>query len=286
MNPTSPRFTIVTPSYNQLDWLKLAASSVADQERDDAIAVQHIISDGGSAEMKAFQKWAADQAACISYRIGPDAGMYDAINQGLQQAEGDLCAWLNCDEQYLPGTLKKVSDYFEKHPEVDVLFGDAILVDQSGHALSYRRAVLPDRAHLRLSHINTLSCATFFRKSVVERPVLFDIRWRAIGDAEWMDRVLAAGFRSAVLPEPLAVFTWLPENLSNSERAGSEIKTWRGGVAGAWFRKPWAVLRHRVCKMRAGAYRRRDLNYAIYTRENAQSRSVFQAHGVGWSWPG
>ena len=51
--------------------------------------------------------------------------MYDAINRGFARASGDIVCWLNSDEQYLEGTLAKVADYFETHPDIDVLFGDA-----------------------------------------------------------------------------------------------------------------------------------------------------------------
>ena len=53
--------------------------------------------------------------------------MYDAINRGFAKASGDILAWLNCDEQYLPGALAKVADHFARHPRTDILFGDIIL---------------------------------------------------------------------------------------------------------------------------------------------------------------
>jgi len=124
------RISVITPSYKQLSWLKLCAASVADQA---GVEVEHIIQDAGTGPE--LDAWAAAQPT-IKLKVEPDSGMYDAINRGLKRATGEICAYLNCDEQYLPGTLRMVADFFATHPEVDVLFGDAILIDGSGQPLS------------------------------------------------------------------------------------------------------------------------------------------------------
>src|SRR5881275_1897020 len=129
--------------------------------------------------------------------------MYDAVNRGLEKAAGEICGYLNCDEQYLPQTLAKVAAFFKKNPKTDVLFGDAILVDQTGQALSYRRTILPERLHTRLVHLNTLTCATFFRRSLIERGFLFDPSYKLIGDAVWVHRLLTKRIPMAVLHQPL-----------------------------------------------------------------------------------
>ena len=58
--------------------------------------------------------------------------MYDALNRGLRRARGEICAHLNCDEQYLPGTLNRVAAIFEAQPEIDIVFGDALVVVRHG----------------------------------------------------------------------------------------------------------------------------------------------------------
>src|ERR1700737_2128649 len=131
--------------------------------------------------------------------IEKDTGMYDAINRGLSKARGDICAYLNCDEQYLPGTLRKVASYFADHPNIDILFGDAVLIDSNGRPLSYRRAILPTRRHLRLSHLNTSTCATFFRQKLFANGFRFNPEWKAIGDAVWVDELLEKKVAMATL---------------------------------------------------------------------------------------
>src|SRR5271155_4195451 len=168
------RFSVITPSFRQLDWLELCAASVADQ----GVGLEHIVQDAGS---PGIEKWAASHAG-VEVIVEKDAGMYDAINRGLRRAQGDLCAYLNCDEQYLPGTLRMVIDYFEKHPEIDVVFGDAILTDPALQPLSYRRVILPDLWHTLVRPLGVLTCSTFFRRKIVDDGVLFDPAWKIIGD--------------------------------------------------------------------------------------------------------
>src|SRR5207249_2253811 len=110
----APKFSIITPSYKQLDWLRLCAASVADQ-RD--VEVEHIVQDAGSG--RELEAWAATQP-CLTVYVEKDTGMYDAINRGLAKARGEFFGYLNCDEQYLPGALSKVAAAFQRNPEIDV----------------------------------------------------------------------------------------------------------------------------------------------------------------------
>src|SRR5690349_21578927 len=117
-------------------------ASVADQE---GVSVEHVIQDGGSDGIHNAFATTVETLGRKEYQprlvVEKDNGMYDAINRGLKSAHGEICAYLNCDEQYLPGTLSQVVRFFASHPEIDVLFGDAVLVDAEGIPLSYRRTI-------------------------------------------------------------------------------------------------------------------------------------------------
>src|SRR4051794_32239348 len=115
--------SIITPSFRQLDWLRLAVASVADQS---GVEAEHIIQDAGTEGIETLR--ASINTENIRLFVEKDAGMYEAVNRGLKKARGNICAYLNCDEQYLPGSLAKVANFFSTHPAVDVLFGDIILV--------------------------------------------------------------------------------------------------------------------------------------------------------------
>ncbi len=93
-----PQISIVTPSFRPGPWLRLCMASVADQE---AVTFEHIIQDAGSDD--GTLDWLRAEPQVRTF-VEKDGGMYDAINRGLQRATGDIVAYLNCDEQYLPGT--------------------------------------------------------------------------------------------------------------------------------------------------------------------------------------
>ena len=273
------KISVVTPSFNQIVWLKLCAASIADQAGAE---VEHIIQDAGTGGD--LEVWAASQPNLRLF-VEPDAGMYDAINRGLRRATGEICAYLNCDEQYLPGALGRVAKFFTSHPEVDVLFGDVILVDQQGTPLSYRRTVLPVRSHVRLAHLNTSTCATFFRRELLDRGFYFDTQWKAIGDAVWMERLLNGKIAMATIREPLAAFTFTGKNLGETAGSRSEARRWKGDARGNRLNRVAAVLCHRLRKALAGAYRRRHLEIDIFTLQFPERRQRRIGKQVGFRWP-
>jgi N-acetylglucosaminyldiphosphoundecaprenol N-acetyl-beta-D-mannosaminyltransferase len=215
----------------------------------------------------------------------PDAGMYDAINKGIGRMSGDFWAWLNCDEQYLPGTLSYVAQWFENHPQTDILCGDALLTDGEGRAISYRRIIAPAWHHTRLVHLASLSCASFYSRSVVARGGVFDTAWRSIGDAEWMARLIKAGLKINACGRLLSTFAFTGKNTSESPLASREGLLWRGApdTPPEWMRKP-VIFHHRFLKILAGAYRARSVEYAIH-RQGHIGRVLETVHGVSWSWP-
>ena len=246
----SIRISVVTPSYKQIDFLKCCAASVADQAGD--FEVEHLIHDGGSG--REFEQWAAEQqgAVCISEK---DDGMYDAINRGFRKANGDIIAWLNCDEQYLPGALDKVSRFFDSHPDIDIVFGDVVLVDELMTPLAYRRAIKPSIAHTRYSHLSTFSAATFIRRRVLDEGHFLQTRWNTIADAVWIEELLSAGYRSATIQEPLAIFCMVGSNLGQSPLLFEERKQWELELKATnkWIQR-WHIMQHRVEKFLFGAY--------------------------------
>lgn len=283
----TPAFSIITPSYKQLDWLQLACASVVDQT---GVEVEHIVQDAGSNGIQAFfaQRIAilADNKHTVHLQVERDAGMYDGLNRGFGRARGNICAYLNCDEQLLPGALRQVGDFFAANPTIGVVFGDVILVDAEGQALSYRRAIQPCANHIRLSHLNTLTAATFFKRELFQQGHRFDPQWKSIGDAVWIYTMLKAGIRFGILPYPLSVFTFTGANDSvENPRALRETLRWRAEPdAPSKLLTMWYVVRHRLQKLAAGAYRKRTLNYEIYTLKSTRCRQHFTVNSVGGRW--
>jgi glycosyltransferase involved in cell wall biosynthesis len=278
--------SIVTPSLKQLDWLKLAIASVADQED---CQTEHIIQDAGTAGIDNFFAEQAVSLVNAHYQpklfVEKDDGMYDAVNRGLIKAKGDICAYLNCDEQYLPRALPTVQRFFDHHPEIDVLFGDVVLVDQQGDPISYRRMILPRLRHIRASHLNTLSCGMFFRRRLIDEGFLFDPNWKDVGDAIWIENLLCHDIRMATINEPLAIFSFTGQNRSADAVARLERSQRAAANRLAAAFRHVLVAEHRLRKAFAGAYKRRDLEICIYTAESPRRRQKRQARGVGYHWP-
>lgn len=272
------RISVITPSFRQLPWLKLCVASVADQQ---GVSVEHIIQDAQSGPE--LEEWVREHSKARLY-VESDSGMYDAINRGFARATGHILSWLNSDEQYLEGALAKVSAFFEAHPKIDVLFGDAL--GNTGALISYRRVVRPRVAHIQLSHLNILSCATFVRRSVFERGHKLDCRFKAIADAAWVVEFIKAGIPMGILNEPLSVFTITDKNLGQTSLALTESERWQQEcLPGKRWLRPFVVSRHRMEKLLSGCYWPRRINTRIYTVSDPDHRKPLKASFLGFKWP-
>lgn len=275
------KFSIITPSFRSGKWLKLCIPSVADQA---GVEFEHIVQDSCSDDET--RDWLPGDSR-VKAVIEKDSGMYDAVNRGFRRATGDILAYLNCDEQYLPGALKRVAEYFERHPEVDALVGDCIVVDPKGEYRCERRALAPQLFHTQVgTTLSFLTAALFLRRRAVEESQLFfDTHWRILGDAEWTIRAIRAGVRFGVLREFTSTFTNTGENLSflpNAQREGREIRT----TAHAWVRAtaPLWVVHYRMRRLVAGLYSCKPHEYAIYTADSPDKRKLFHVANPSFRW--
>ena len=122
----APRIAIVTPSYQQGHFLERTIRSVLDQGYPN---LQYHVQDGGSTDgtREVLERY-SDKLTWVSER---DSGQTQAINRGFARVSGDIMAWLNSDDILLPGALAFVADYFAAHPEVDVIYGHRLLIDEN-----------------------------------------------------------------------------------------------------------------------------------------------------------
>jgi glycosyltransferase involved in cell wall biosynthesis len=265
------KFSIITPSFRSSRWLRLCIASVADQ----GVEVEHIVQDSCSDD--GTQEWLPHDRRVQAF-IEKDQGMYDAVNRGLRRSSGELLAYLNCDEQYLPGALASVERFFQAHPHVEVAFAHALVVDPAGRYLCHRKSVLPTLRHSQVSgNLAILTCATFFRRRLIQdRQLYFDTRYRDLGDAHWVQSLIEQRVPMGVLPEFTSAFTDTGENMNLKPNARREFKE-MVDAAPAWARalKPLIVLGYRWRKFLAGQYHQKPFDYAIYTTESLDKRVVF-----------
>lgn len=264
------RFSIVTPSYRSSSWLKLCVASVADQGVEAEHIVQDAVSDDGTLD------WLPGDPRVRSF-VEKDNGMYDAINRGLARCSGEILAYLNCDEQYLPGTLQRVEEFFQRNPGVDMVFGDVIIVNNRGDYCYHRKMQTPLLYHTWTCHLSTLSCGMFFRKKLVAQGPVFNSGLRDVGDGEWMVQLLRRKARMKTLETFTSVFALTGANMSagtNAKRENRELFE----SAPRWARtlRPLLMLQHRLRRLFGGMYCQRPFSYSIYTRASERNRVEFQ----------
>ena len=261
------KFSIVTRSYRNSAWLRLCIASVADQE---GVEHEHIVQDACSDDDT--KDWLPQDPRVRPF-IEKDAGMYDAVNRGFRRAQGDILAYLNCDEQYLPGALRAVADHFEKHPEVDVVIPDTVIVRADGSYLCHRYSMVPLRHHI-WTRFNVITSSLFIRRRVLEEYGLyFDTQWRDLGDVFWILAAVERGVRFSELRYFASAFTETGDNMNLKPNALRE-KVRKREMTPGWVKavEPLIVAYHRWRMLWRGAFTQRPFSYAIYTLDSPAQR--------------
>jgi len=274
-------FSIITPSFRSSHWLKLCIASVADQQNAEW---EHIVQDSCSDD--GTQDWLpADQR--VRAFIEKDAGMYDAVNRGYRRAQGDILAYLNCDEQYLPGALAAVRKFFEKHPRVEVALAGTLVTDGQGRYLCHRHSLVPHPRHIWY-RFPVLTSSVFLRRRVIhERGIFFDTRWRDLGDIHWIMALMKNRVPMAVCDQFTSVFADTGENMNLKPNAIRE-KAETAAMMPRWvdLLKPVWIGHHRLRRLMAGHFSLKPMSYSIYTLESPDRRVSFDVAkptGVWWN---
>jgi len=156
--------SIVTPSFNQAQYLEQTLRSVLEQ---DYPSLEYIVVDGASSDgsIELIQKYSGRLAWWVSER---DKGQGDAINKGLGHARGEIIAWLNSDDYYLPNAISSAVKIFEQNPDAVLVYGDMLAVDEHGkttNVLKYKQLSLEDLLCLQIIG----QPAVFFRRNAFEK---------------------------------------------------------------------------------------------------------------------
>ena len=160
-----PLVSVVTPSFNQGGFIERSLRSVLCQ---DYPAVEYLVVDGLSSDATTTVLERYRDAFDVLIRER-DAGLADALHKGFARANGSILAYLNADDCYIgPAVLSRVVAYFERHPDVEVLFGRRVVVDEAGYFVSRWPYVPFDAGTLRRVDFIPQECC-FWRRSVWER---------------------------------------------------------------------------------------------------------------------
>jgi len=199
--------------------------------------------------------------------------MYDAVNRGYRRATGDILAYLNCDEQYLPGALAAVEKFFAEHSQVEVALAGSIVTDGEGNYLCHRHSMVPSAQHVWF-RFPILTSSIFIRRKVIqERGIYFDTKWRDLGDFHWMLALMKNKVPMAVCDTFTSVFADTGENMNLKPNAIRE-KNETLAMVPTWLRllKPLWIVQHRLRRLRAGHFNLSQTSYAIYTKQSPDKR--------------
>jgi glycosyltransferase involved in cell wall biosynthesis len=165
-----PKISIITPSYNQAQFLERTILSVLNQNYPN---LEYIIIDGGSTDgsveiIKKYEKY-------LSYWVSePDSGQSHALNKGFYKASGDIYGWLNADDLFLPDAFIKVSSTFKLFPNKKIVFGDYLNIDKNDNVLELNYAFDFNLNHFIFEGFHNNAQATFWKSEVHLRFGLFD----------------------------------------------------------------------------------------------------------------
>ena len=195
-------FAIVTPSYNQGQFIERTINSVLNQNYP---ALEYIIQDGGSTDdtVHIVRKY---QSRLKRWTSAKDNGQSDALNLGFMQSTGDIMAYLNSDDLLLPGSLNYIARYFNKHPNVDVVYGHRVCIDRDDHDIG--RWVLPPHDSEILNWVDYVPQETlFWRRTIWEKAGgKIDDNFKFAMDWDLIIRLRDAGAKFARLPRFLGAF--------------------------------------------------------------------------------
>ncbi|MGF1567780.1 MAG: glycosyltransferase family 2 protein [Nodosilinea sp.] len=213
-------FSVITPSYNQGEFIERTIQSVLAQTGVD---FEYVVLDGGSVDttleiLNQYQNR-------LTWVSEPDDGQADAVNKGIQATSGNIIAWINSDDVYYPEALKKVEQTFLTHPDVQVVYGRANWIGKNDEVLREYPTEVWNYERLK-AFCYLCQPAVFFRRTMVERLGDLDKALRYALDYElWLRYGQAVDFY--YIPEKLAGSRLYSTNktIGQSLEARTEIKT-------------------------------------------------------------
>lgn len=207
-----PKFSIVTPSFNQGHFLEETILSVLHQRYPH---IEYIIVDGGSTDnsVDIIKRYESKLAWWVSEK---DRGQAHAINKGLERVTGDIVAYLNSDDVFLPGAFDLVAKTFMERPHINWLAGSCLLFGNAAEACVKHPTPTTDVASW-LYYNRLPQQSTFWRRSVMQKQGLFEEKFRYSFDYEYWVRLVHGGEHCDVIDFPLAGFRLHPHSKTVAE---------------------------------------------------------------------
>ncbi len=199
------KISVVIPSYNQGKFIRQTIESILAQEGD----IEVFVADGGSTdETVEILKSYGQKIQWVSEK---DNGQTDAINKGLSRVTGDIVAYINSDDFYIPGAFKRVREVFSEHTEVMWLTGDALIVDEQGKEIQswirWYKKILRKLPFPWILYITNpiVQPSTFWRRELLKRVGFFRQEKHYTMDHDYWLRIIRY-YQPHIVKEPLSAF--------------------------------------------------------------------------------
>lgn len=205
MSANLPIISIVTPTFNQGSFIRETIDSVLSQ---DYPRIEYLVVDGGSVDntLDILQSY-GDRLRWISE---PDEGQSAAINKGWRMSQGEIIAWLNSDDTYLPGAIRQIVDFLQEHPEIEAVYGDCDYVDVAGRFVQPYPTQSYSYLELVSQTVNYIpQPATFIRRRILKSIGDLDESLHQVMDLDYWLR-LGVCHTMAYLPVRLATLRLHP----------------------------------------------------------------------------
>jgi glycosyltransferase involved in cell wall biosynthesis len=197
---TDTLVSIVTPSYNKGAFIEETILSIKSQTYTH---VEHIVIDGGSTDgtLDILRKY-GDSLTWISE---PDKGQSDAINKGWGMARGEILAYLNADDAYVPWAVETAVDFLCQNPDVDMVYGDLDLIDEHANIIGQYRGAKFELVDLVCGRNMIPQPTVFFRRKVLDNVGYLDTNLHLAMDYDFWIRI-GLKSRTGYIPKLLASF--------------------------------------------------------------------------------
>lgn len=252
------KFSVITANYNGGRFLGEALESIVEQKSDN-VDVEIIVIDGES----------TDDSLAIVERFGEhithlvvekDSGPANAINKGFSLAKGDVVSWLNSDDRYFPGALRRVAAVFVENPGLALCFGKCPIIDENGMEIRqmitrFKEMFFSVNCRFTFQCINYISQpALFFSRHALRNAAPLREDFVAAWDYDFMLRLWKSGSGAVVPGGPVAAFRWHQQSISGQNfriQFKEELESVKAEL-GSW--RPQVLLHHVVRWGIVGAY--------------------------------
>ena len=208
-----PKISVVTPSYNQGQFLEEAIRSVLLQGYPN---LEYIIIDGGSTDnsvevIRKYEPWLANRVS------EPDRGQSHAVNKGIRRATGEILLWLNSDDLVLPGAFQTVAIEFVKNPEARLVIGQARIINDRGDITGELRSEFSSWEEIATTPRNSIrQISTFFQKNLFEELGYLDESLHIAMDTELLVRFTRI-YKPVVIDDYLTAFRVHPDAKTSTQ---------------------------------------------------------------------